>query len=319
MMPRPALLVLAACLAAAPAHAEFPERPIRLVVPFAPGGGGDLQARLIAGGISGFLGQPVVVENRTGAGGNIGTVAVAQAEPDGYTLLATTPAFAINETLHARPNYAVARDFAGVAPWATSPLVFVVTPSLPVASLGDLVRHARANPGRLSYASGGVGPITHIGQELLKYRQGLDMVHVAYRGQAPAITDLIAGQVQMSLDSPFSSIPFIRAGRLRALATTGAARSEALPEVPSVVEAGYPDLVMAVWYGIAAPRRTPPAVVARLNAAVRAAQALPATRAALAQNGAEPFVSDAADHDRFLQAEVERWGEVIRAAAIKVE
>jgi tripartite-type tricarboxylate transporter receptor subunit TctC len=261
----------------------------------------------------------MVVENRTGAGGNIGTVAAAQAAADGYTLLATTPAFAINETLHARPGYAVARDFAAVAPWATSPMVLVVTPSLPVTTLGDLVAYARANPGRITYASGGVGLITHIGQELLKHQQRLDMVHAPYRGQAPAITDLIAGQVQMSLDSPFSSLPFIRAGRLRALATTGTTRTATLPEVPSVVEAGFPDLVATIWYGLAAPRGTPAAAIARLNAAVQAAQAMPETRAALAQNGAEPFVSDAAIHDGFLQAEVARWGAVIRAAEIKVE
>jgi tripartite-type tricarboxylate transporter receptor subunit TctC len=318
-MLRPALLALVALLAIAPARAEYPERPIRLIVPFAPGGGGDLQARLMAAAMSAQLGQPVVIENRTGAGGNIGTVAVAQAEPDGYTLLATTPAFAINESLYVRAGYSVGRDFVGVAPWATSPMVFVVNPTLPVNTLGELVAYARANPGRLTYASGGIGLITHIGQELLKYQQRLDMVHVPYRGQAPAITDLIAGQVQMSLDSPFSSIPFIRAGRLRALATTGTDRTATLPEVPSVVEAGYPDLVATIWYGLAAPRRTPPAAVARLNAAVQAAQALPETRQALVQNGAEPSISDAAAYDRFVQAEVARWGEVIRAARIQVE
>ncbi len=313
------LLVLAALVAAAPAMAQYPERPIRVIVPFAPGGGGDLQARLLAAAVAPHLGQPLVVENRTGAGGNIGTVAVAQAAADGYTLLATTPAFTINETLYARPGYSVARDFVGVAPWATSPMVLVVNPTLPVTTLGELVAYARANPGRLTYASGGVGLITHIGQELLKFQQRLDMVHAPYRGQAPAITDLLAGQVQMSMDSPFSSLPFIRAGRLRALATTGTTRTATLPEVPSVVEAGFPDLVATIWYGLAAPRGTPAAAVARLNEAVQAAQALPETRASLAQNGAEAFVSDAAAHDRFLHAEVARWGTVIRAAEIKVE
>jgi tripartite-type tricarboxylate transporter receptor subunit TctC len=312
-------LALAALLAIPAARAQYPERPIRLVVPFAPGGGSDLQARLMAAGMAAQLGQPVVVENRTGAGGNIGTVAVAQAEPDGYTLLATTPAFAINESLYARPGYSVPRDFALVAPWATSPMVFVVNPALPVATLRELVDYARANPGRLTFASGGIGLITHIGQELLKFQQRLDMVHAPYRGQAPAITDLIAGQVQMSLDSPFSSIPFIRAGRLRALATTGTERTATLPEVPSVVEAGFPDLVATIWYGLAAPARVPAAAVARLNAAVQAAQALPETRRALAQNGAEPFSSDAPAHDRFVRAEVVRWAEVIRAARIQVE
>jgi tripartite-type tricarboxylate transporter receptor subunit TctC len=198
-------------------------------------------------------------------------------------------------------------------------MVLVVNPSLPVNSLADLVAYVRANPGRVTYASGGIGLITHIGQELLKFRQNLDMVHVPYRGQAPAITDLIAGQVQMSMDSPFSSRPFIRAGRLRALATTGTERTATLPEVPSVVEAGYPDLVATIWYGLAAPRGTPAAAIARLNAAVQAAQAQQETRAALAQNGAEPFTSDAAAHDRFLHAEVARWGEVVRAARVQVE
>lgn len=318
-MLRPVLLIIAALLLGPPAVAQYPERPIRLIVPFAPGGGGDLQARLMAGVMAPHLGQPIVIENRTGAGGNIGTSAVAQAAADGYTLLATTPAFVINETLYARPGYSVARDFVGVAPWATSPMVLVVNPSLPVTSLAELVAYARANPGRVTYASGGIGLITHIGQELLKFRQNLDMVHVPYRGQAPAITDLIAGQVQMSMDSPFSSLPFIRAGRLRALVTTGSERTATLPEVPSVVEAGFPDLVATIWYGLAAPRGTPAAAIARLNAAIQAAQAQQETRAALAQNGAEPFTADAAAHDRFLQAEVARWGEVIRAARVQVE
>lgn len=318
-MLRPVLLILAALLLSPPAIAQYPERPIRLIVPFAPGGGGDLQARLMASAMSPHLGQPIVIENRTGAGGNIGTVAVAQAAADGYTLLATTPAFVINETLYARPGYSVARDFVGVSPWATSPMVLVVNPSLPVTSLAELVAHVRANPGRVTYASGGIGLITHIGQELLKFRQNLDMVHVPYRGQAPAITDLIAGQVQMSMDSPFSSIPFIRAGRLRALATTGTERTATLPEVPSVVEAGYPDLVATIWYGLAAPRGTPAAAIARLNAAVQAGQGQQQTRAALAQNGADAFTADAAAHDRFLHAEVARWGEVVRAARVQVE
>lgn len=318
-MLRPVLLILAALLLSPPAIAQYPERPIRLIVPFAPGGGGDLQARLMANAMSPHLGQPIVIENRTGAGGNIGTVAVAQAAADGYTLLATTPAFVINETLYARPGYSVARDFVGVSPWATSPMVLVVNPSLPVNSLAELVAYVRANPGRVTYASGGIGLITHIGQELLKFRQNLDMVHVPYRGQAPAITDLIAGQVQMSMDSPFSSIPFIRAGRLRALATTGTERTATLPEVPSVVEAGYPDLVATIWYGLAAPRGTPAAAVARLNAAVQAGQGQQQTRAALAQNGADAFTADAAAHDRFLHGEVARWGEVVRAARVQVE
>jgi tripartite-type tricarboxylate transporter receptor subunit TctC len=161
--------------------------------------------------------------------------------------------------------------------------------------------------------------ITHIGQELLMFQQRLDMVHISYRGQAPAITDLLAGQVQMSMDSLFSSLPFIRAGRLRALATTGTRRAEALLEVPSVVEAGFPELVATIWYGMAAPASTPPAVVARLNAAVQAAQAQAGTQRAMAQNGAEPFVSDPAAHARFLESEVARWAEVIRAARIQVE
>ncbi len=313
------LAVMALLMAAPSAFAQYPERPIRLIVPFAPGGGGDLQARLMAGAIAPLLGQPLVVENRAGAGGNIGTVAVAQAEADGYTLLFTTPAFAINESLYARAGYAVGRDFAAVAPWATSPMVFVVNPSLPVQTLGELVAYARANPGRITFASGGVGLITHIGQELLKFQQRLDMVHAPYRGQAPAITDLISGQVQMSLDSPFSSIPFIRAGRLRALATTGERRTATLPEVPSVVEAGFPDLVATIWYGVVAPARTPPAALARLNQAVQTALASPETQRALAQNGAEPFPQDVPTHDRFLRTEVARWAEVIRAARIQVE
>ncbi len=313
------LVALVVLFAGSAARAEYPERPIRLIVPFAPGGGGDLQARLMASAISPHLGQPVVVENRTGAGGNIGTAVVAQSEPDGYTLLATTPAFTINETLYTRPGYSVSRDFVGVAPWATSPMVLVVNPRLPVNSLRELVDYIRANPGRVSYGSGGVGLITHIGQELLKYSQRLDMVHVSYRGQAPAITDLIAGQVQMSMDSPFSSIPFIRSGQLRALATTGTQRTDTLPEVPSVVEAGFPDLVATIWYGMAAPARTPQAVIARLNAAVQAAQVQAETQRAMAQNGAAPFVSDAATHAAFLRSEVARWAEVIRAAKVQVE
>ncbi|WP_043836207.1 tripartite tricarboxylate transporter substrate binding protein [Muricoccus aerilatus] len=316
---RPVILSLLILLAASGAQAEYPERPIRVISPFAAGGGADLQARLMAAAMAAQLGQPVVVENRTGAGGNIGTALVAAAEADGYTLLATTPATAINETLYARPGYSIARDFRGVSPWATSPMTFVVNPRLPVTTLRELVDYIRAHPGEVTYASGGSGLITHVGQELLKYQERLDMVHVPYRGQGPAITDLIAGQVQMSLDSPISSLGFIRGGQLRSLAITSRERSAILPEVPTVVEAGFPDLVATVWYGLAAPARTPPSIIARVNAAVASAQALPTTREALARSGAEASVSGSAEYDRFMHSEVVRWGKVIRAAAIRVE
>ena len=203
---RSVILALSVLLATSDARAEYPERPIRVISPFSAGGGADLQARLMAAAMAAQLGQPVVVENRTGAGGNFGTALVAAAEADGYTLLATTPATAINETLYARSGYSIARDFRGVSPWATSPMTFVVNPRLPVTTPRGLVDYIRAHPGEVTYASGGSGLITHVGQKLLKYQERLDMVHVPYRGQGPAVTDLIAGQVQMSLDSPISSL-----------------------------------------------------------------------------------------------------------------
>ncbi|TMJ25615.1 MAG: tripartite tricarboxylate transporter substrate binding protein [Alphaproteobacteria bacterium] len=269
---------------------DYPSRPVRIIVGFSAGGAPDILARLMGQWLSDRLGQQFVVENRTGAGGNIATEAVAHAPPDGYTLLLTSMGNAVNAALYDKLNFEFMRDIAPVAFISREPLGMEVHPSFPAKTAGEFISYAKAHPGTINYGSAGSGSSLHMAGELLKTMAGLDMVHVPYRGSAPALTDLLGGQLQMMFSPLPPSIGYVRSGRLRALATTAAARSSALPEVPTVGEwvAGYE---ASAWYGLAAPSNTPIDVVDKLNKEINAGLLDPKLRARLEELGSSPFVA----------------------------
>jgi tripartite-type tricarboxylate transporter receptor subunit TctC len=321
-LPRRKFLRLAAGAAALPAVSHFawaqtyPTRPVRLVVGFPPGGGTDIIARLIGQWLSERLGQQVVVENRPGAGSNIATEGVVRAAADGYTLLLVSAAHAINATLYDRLNYNFLRDIAPVAGVIRVPNLMEVNPSLPPKSVPEFIAYAKANPGKVNYASGGNGTAQHLAGELFKIMTGVDMVHVPYRGDAPALTDLIGGQVQVMFGNMPSSIEHIRAGKLRPLAVTTAARSEALPDLPPVGDF-VPGYEASTWQGLGAPGNTPAEIVDKLNKEINAALSDPKIKARLADLGGTVLSGSPADFGRLIADEAEKWGKVIRAANIK--
>ncbi len=303
----------------AQAQVAWPDRPVRLIVPFPPGGSNDIVARFLAEALRERLGQPFLVENRSGAGGNIGADAVAKSTPDGYTLLLSAPpALVINEHLYRSMPFDPGRDLMPVALVASVPVVLIVPSSSPVTSLAELIALAKREPGRLSFGSSSVGGTNHLAGELLKSMAGIDIVHVPYRGAAPAMTDLIAGRLQLYFDNMPGVLPQLRDGRVRALAVAGARRASILPDLPTMAEAGLPGFEASSWFGLAAPAGTPPALVQRINAAVQEALATPALRAQLATAGAEPGALDVEGFARFVSAERERWGQVVRASGAQV-
>ncbi|HZR67432.1 MAG TPA: tripartite tricarboxylate transporter substrate binding protein [Burkholderiales bacterium] len=309
----------AAALAAAPRLARaqaYPSRPVRILVGFAVGGPNDILARQIGEWLSQRLGQPFVVENRPGAGSNIATEAVVRAPADGYTLLLVGSPNAINATLYDRLGFDFIRDIAPVAGLMRGDLVMVVHPSVPARTLPEFIAYARANPGRLSYGSGGVGGITHITAELFKMMAGVDIVHVPYRGVAPALTDLLAGQVQVVFTNPGQTVQYIRAGRLRALAITAAKRSSAFPDLPAVGES-VPGYEAGSLFGIGAPRNTPADIVEKLNQEIDAALADPAFKARLAKLDGAVLGGSPADFGKIVAAETDKWGKVIKFAKIR--
>jgi tripartite-type tricarboxylate transporter receptor subunit TctC len=321
-LPRRKFLRLAAGAAALPAVSHFawaqtyPTRPVRLVVGFPPGGGTDIIARLIGEWLSERLGQQLVIENRPGAGSNIATEGVVRAAADGYTLLLVSAAHAINATLYDRLNYNFLRDIAPVAGVIRVPNLMEVNPSLPPKSVPEFIAYAKANPGKVNYASGGNGTAQHLAGELFKIMTGVDMVHVPYRGDAPALTDLIGGQVQVMFGNMPSSIEHIRAGKLRPLAVTTAARSEALPDLPPVGDF-VPGYEASTWQGLGAPGNTPAEIVDKLNKEINAALSDPKIKARLADLGGTVLSGSPADFGRLIADETEKWGKVIRAAYIK--
>jgi tripartite-type tricarboxylate transporter receptor subunit TctC len=323
-LPRRQFLHLTAGAAALSAVSHFawaqayPTRPVRLVVGFPPGGGTDITARLIGQWLSERLGQQFVIENRPGAGSNLATEGVARAAADGYTLLLVSAAHAINATLYDRLNYNFLRDFAPVAGIIRVPNVMEVNPSLPPKSVSEFIAYAKANPGKVNYASGGNGTAQHLSGELFKMMTGVVMVHVPYRGDAPALTDLIGGQVQVMFGSIPPSVEHIRAGKLRALAVTTATRSEALPDIPTVSDF-VPGYEASAWYGIGAPRNTPAEIVDKLNKEINAALSDPKIKARLADLGGTVLSGSPADFGKLIADETEKWGKVIRAANIKPE
>jgi tripartite-type tricarboxylate transporter receptor subunit TctC len=323
-LPRRQFLHLAAGAAALPALSRvaraqaYPSRPVRLIVPFGPAGATDITARLIAQWLSERLGQQFVIENRPGAGGNVGTEAVVRAAPDGYTLGLFGASSAINATLYDKLNFNFVRDIAPIAPIVRFPYIMVVNPSVPPKTLPEFIAYAKANPGKINMASVGIGSTTHVNGELFKVMTGTNMVHVPYRSAAAVMTDLLSGQVQLYFGTTASSLEYVIAGKLRALAVTIERRLDALPDIPTVGEF-VPGYEASQWYGIGAPKNTPAEIVDRLNKEINAALADPKIKARLADLGGTPLVGSPADFGKLIAEETEKWGNVIRALNIKAD
>jgi len=311
----------AAALSALPGVAtarDYPTRPVRLILSFPAGGPNDVVGRLLGQWLSERLGQPFIIENRSGAGGTVGTEVVVRAAPDGYTLLQVNTPNAINATLYDNLNYNFIRDIVPVASIIRTPLVMEVNPSFPTKTVPEFVGYAKANPGKINMASGGNGTPGHVAGELFKMMAGVNMVHIPYRGGALALTDLLGGQVQVLIDPIPASIGYLRAGKLHALAVTTTIRSDVLPDVPTVNEF-VPGYEASAWYGIGAPRGTPTEIIDKLNSAINACLADPTLKARLAEVGGLLFLSSSADFGHFIAAETEKWAKVIKSAGIKQE
>jgi tripartite-type tricarboxylate transporter receptor subunit TctC len=323
MITRRRLLHLAARAAALPAVSRvawaqtYPARPVRIIVGFPPGSVGDIVARLIGQSLSDRFGQPFVIENRAGAGGSLGAEAVVRAPPDGYTLLSCSSADAVNATLYEKLSFNFVRDIAAVGSISRGPTVLLVHPSFTAKTVPELIAYAKANPGRVNFASGGIGTVAQMAGELFKVMAGVNLVHVPYRGAAPALTDLLGGQVQATFSPVPPAIEHIRTGKLRALAVTSATRSEALPDLSTVGDflSGYE---ASLTTGLGVPRNTPSEIIARLNKEINVALADPAMKARLDELGNVPMAMAPAEFGKFLADETEKWAKVIRAANIKL-
>jgi tripartite-type tricarboxylate transporter receptor subunit TctC len=317
-------LGLAGAAVAAPALPRFasadhyPSRPVRIIAGFSAGGGVDITARLIGQWLSERLGQSFITENRAGAGGNIGTEAVVHATPDGYTLLLATVPNAVNASLYDHLGFNFIRDIAPVAGIIRVPMVILVNPTLPVKTVGELIAYAKANPGKVNMASAGYGSAPHMAGELFNLTAGVNMVHVPYRGQSPALADLLGGQVQVLFATTPGTSDYIATGKLRALAVTTASRVEVLPDLPTVADA-VPGYEASQWYGMAAPKATPAEIVDTLNQEINAALADPKLKARLADIGGEPLPGSPAGFGALIAEETEKWGKVVRAAGLKPE
>ncbi len=325
---RAALIATAGLLAAPAVHAQpgYPNRTIRLVVPFTPAGTTDIAARILAAGLSPRLGQQVVVENRPGAGGNVGSDVVAKAEPDGYSLLmCTVSSSAINYSLYGARMPYKSEDLAAAGLMLRVPNAIFVTNDLPVRTLRELVDYAKARPGRLNNGSSGLGTSLHLTGELLKTVAGIDMVHVSFRGSGPMLQEVIAGRIEVAVDNLPSVIGHIREGRLRGLAVTSEVRSPALPELPTTAEAGFPDVLATAWFGVQVPARTPRPIIERLGAEIDAVVKDPDTRAKILELGgmAPGLTPDGgtspATFETFVRSEIAKWGEVVRKSGATIE
>jgi tripartite-type tricarboxylate transporter receptor subunit TctC len=323
-LPRRRFLRLAAGAALMPSTSRFgwtqgyPRRPIRWVVGFPPGGSSDIVARILAPWLSERLGQQVIVENKPGAGTNLAAQSVINAPPDGHTLLFVTPVNAINATLYGGLTFSFLRDIAPVAGIVTVPFVMVVNPGVPAKTVAEFIVYAKANPGKISMGSAGVGSVPHMAGELFKLMTGVDMLHVPYRGSAPALTDLIAGHVQVMFDAMPASLPLIRSGALRALAVTTSARSSTLPDLATAAET-VPGYETSSWYGIGAPKDTPSEIIERLNREIAAGLENPTTKGRLAEANAEPMSLTSVQFGKHIAAETEKWAKVVRAVGITAD
>ena len=311
------LAVIVFCSLEAAAQ-SYPSRPVRLIVGFTPGGGVDINARLVASKLSEFHGQQFLIENKPGAGTNIANELVAKAAPDGYTLLFNSAAFAVNLALYRNPPYAL-RDFAPVSVFSESVNLLVVSASLPARTLQDLVAMARDKPGSLNYSSAGAGTTQHMAAELFKLRTGTDIVHVPYKGSAPSLTALIAGEVQLSFSNTVAINQHVRSGRLRALAVAGPRRTDVMPDVPTMKEAGVNGVEVPLWFGLLAPAGTPRETVRLLADGVARAARSPDMRQKLAEQGADPVGNTPEEFERLLREEAARWTEVVRVSGAKVD
>jgi tripartite-type tricarboxylate transporter receptor subunit TctC len=317
-------LAFASAVAAAPAlprrasAEDYPARPVRIVAGFAAGGGVDITARLIGQWLAERLGQQFVTENRPGAGGNIGTEAVVNAAPDGYTLLLATVPNAVNASLYEKLKFDFIRDIAPIAGIIRVPMVILLNPSVPAKTVPEFIGYAKAYPGKINMASAGNGSAPHMAGELFKMMAGVNLVHIPYRGQGPALTDLLGGDVQVLFATAPGTTDYIRTGKLRALAVTSAARAEVLPELPTVADF-VPGYEASQWYGLSAPKNTPAEIVGRLNREINAAIADPGMKARLAALGGEPLPGSPAEFGKLIAEETEKWGKVVRAAGIKPE
>ena len=297
---------------------DYPSRPVRIIVGYAAGGAPDILARLMGQWLSDRLGQPFVVENKPGASGSIAIETVIKAPADGYTLLSVAVPDAVNATLYQNLNYNFIRDIAPVAATSRDPDVMVVNSSFPAKTVPEFINFARANPGKINMASPGVGSSPHMAGELFKFKTGIEMTHVAYRGSAPALTDLLGGQVQVYFAPISPSLAYVRAGKLRALAVTTAARADALPEIPTVADF-VPGYEVSAWFGTGAPKKTPTEIINRLNNEINAGLVDPKLKARLADLGSSAFVISPADFGKFIADETEKWAKVIKFANIKPE
>ncbi|TPG21319.1 tripartite tricarboxylate transporter substrate binding protein [Variovorax guangxiensis] len=305
---------------AAHAQAAYPSKPITIIVPFSAGGTTDILARVVGLYMGTDLGQPVVVDNRAGAGGNIGGQAAARATADGYTLfMGTVGTHAINQSLYKKMPFDPIKDFAPLSRVAMVPNLLVANPSQPYKNVKEMIAYAKAHPNKINFGSSGNGSSIHLSGELFKQMAGVDMQHVPYRGSAPAVSDLLGGQISVMFDNMPSAIPHVKGGKLRALAVTTAKRSPALPDVPTIAEAGVPGYEATSWFGLLAPAGTPAPIVAKLNASILKALADPEVKKKLAEQGAEPFGEKPEQFAAFIQAETAKWGKVVKESGASLD
>ena len=318
---RVTIIFLAVLAPTAPGAAQnYPDRVVRIVNPYPPGGSVDVMARLLAQKLGENLGQQFIVENRSGGGGNTGSDSVAKAEPDGYTLLFTAPGpLTVNQTLYSKLTFDPATDFAPIALFATAPIVLIVNPDVPAKNVQELIALARKEPGKINFASAGNGTTNHLSGELFKSMAKVDIVHVPYRGAGPAMNDLIGGHVQMFFDLMPVVLPQVTTGKVRALGAAGAARTSALPDVPTIAEQGVPGFDASSWYGLVAPAKTPEPVLAKLREEVAKALKTPDMVARIRELGSEPGTAFGKDFGAFMAAETKKWAEVIRASGAKAD
>jgi len=315
-------LLTAACAALVPATAfaqKFPEKPIRFIVPFPPGGGNDILARLLAPKMAEGLGQPVVIDNRAGAGGNIGTDLAAKSPPDGYTIVIASNQVTMNPALYAKLPFDIEKDFAPIALAASVPMVLAVHPSVPANNVRDLIALAKANPGKYNYSTPGAGTPQHIAYEVFNHAAGIRITHVPYKGTGPAVADLIGGQVQTAFGTMASVEPHIKAGKLRALAVATPKRSQAMPNVPTVAEAALGGFDVSLWYSILAPAGTPAPILARLSAEVAKALAAPDVRNRLVSQGFEISYLPPDQMNALMKGDIARWGKSLREIGLKLD
>ncbi len=312
-------LLLALGASAALAQGTYPNKPIRVIVGYTPGGATDIVARILAPKLQEILGQPVIVENKPGAGSNIGSEFVAKSAPDGYTLLVGSIANATNMVAYKNLGYDTLRDLAPITQLMSAPSVLAVHPSFPAKNLPELIALAKRDPGKYAFASSGAGGSPHLAGELLKLRAGIDLIHVPYKGAAPAMSDLLGGQVPMAFQTALSAIPHFQSGQLRPIAVASNKRLAQLPNVPTMAEAGLPDFEVSSWNGLFAPAKTPPEIIAKLHAAAVKAITSPDAREKLYAQAAEPVGSTPEEFRAYIRAEIDKWGKVIRASGLRVD